>query len=203
MYPKDLQNLMECFKQLPGIGEKSAERLSMYCLDLDHEIIGLFSESIKKIKTNIKRCLICNNISDQSICSVCADNNREKNVICVVEEPKNVFQFEKLGNYNGQYHVLDGLISPLDNINPEDLKIKELKDRIEKENVFEIILAIKPSIEGETTALYISSILKDYKIKISKIAHGIPLGADMDYIDAMTLEIAFDERKIINDKIGE
>ncbi len=198
MYPKDLQNLIECFKQLPGIGEKTAERLSLYCLDLDQDVIGLFSESVKKIKTNIKRCTICNNISDTSICNICSDENRAKNIICVVEEPKNVFQLEKLGSFKGQYHVLDGLISPLDNKNPEDLKIKELKNRIESGNVEEIILAIKPSIEGETTALYISSILKDNDVRVSKIAHGIPLGAEMEYIDSLTLEIAFDERKIIS-----
>ena len=197
MYPNLINNLIECFKKMPGIGEKSAERMALYALSLDQDIIDLFVHSLSNLKTGIKRCQICNNLTENEICSICSSKNRDKEVICVVEEPKNVFQFEKIGIFNGLYHVLDGLISPLDNINPEDINLDSLIKRIEKENIKEIIIAVKPSIEGETTALYISKILANKDVLISKIAHGIPLGADMDYIDPLTLELAIEERKNI------
>ena len=195
MYPEIINNLIECYKTLPGIGEKTAERMALYSLQLDHEKIDLFAQSLVSLKTEIKRCKKCNNLTQEETCPIC--KNQDRDIICVVEEPKNVFQFEKIGSYHGLYHVLDGLISPLDNINPEDINIQSLLKRIEEENIKEVIIAVKPSIEGETTALYISKILKDKNIVISKIAHGIPLGADMDYIDSLTLELALEERKNI------
>lgn len=197
MYPNLINNLIECFKKMPGVGEKSAERMALYALSLDQDIIDLFAHSLSHIKTDIKRCSICNNLTEEEICPICNSKNRDKDIICVVEEPKNVFQFEKIGAFNGVYHVLDGLISPLDNINPEDINLDSLIKRIEKDNIKEIIIAVKPSIEGETTALYISKLLAGKDVLISKIAHGIPLGADMDYIDPLTLELAIEERKNI------
>jgi recombination protein RecR len=197
MYPSLINNLIECLKKLPGVGEKSAERMALYMMDLDQDIIDLFVHSLSHIKTDIKRCSICNNFSEDDICSICNSKNRDKNIICVVEEPKNVIQFEKIGAFNGVYHVLDGLISPLDNKNPEDINLESLIKRIENENIKEVIIAVKPSIEGETTALYISKLLAGKDVMISKIAHGIPLGADMDYIDPLTLELAIEERKNI------
>lgn len=197
MYPEIINNLIECYKTLPGIGEKTAERMALYSLQLDHEKIDLFAQSLVSLKTEIKRCKKCNNLTQEETCPICKNQDRDRSIICVVEEPKNVFQFEKIGSYHGLYHVLDGLISPLDNINPEDINIQSLLKRIEEENIKEVIIAVKPSIEGETTALYISKILKDKNIVISKIAHGIPLGADMDYIDSLTLELALEERKNI------
>lgn len=197
MYPEVINNLIDSFKKFPGIGEKSAERMALHCLNLDEEVIDLFATSLKSVKKDIKRCKKCNHITDEEICSICSDANRDKHTICVVKDPKNVIQLEKIGSYRGLYHVLDGLISPLDNINPEDINIQSLVDRVQNEEVKEIILAIKPSIEGETTSLYISKILDGKNVSISKIAHGIPLDADMDYIDALTLEMALEERKFI------
>lgn len=197
-YPSTIKQLIECFKKLPGIGSKTAERLAFSVLNLDDEIINLFSESLKNVKTKIKHCKVCNNLTEEAICPICCNENRDKSVICVVEDTKNVNVFEKVGTYNGVYHVLNGLISPLDGISPEDIKINSLMDRIKDGNVKEIIIAVKPSIEGETTALYISKLLEDTDIIVSKIAHGIPLGADIDYIDSMTLEMALEDRKKIS-----
>ena len=197
IYPETINNLIECYKKLPGIGEKTAERMALYSLELDQDTIDLFADSLKDVKTNIKKCSKCNTLTDKDICTICSDENRNTKVICVVEDSKNVFQFEKIGSYHGLYHVLDGLISPLENINPEDINIDSLLKRIKEDKIEEIILAVKPSVEGETTALYISKILEKENVKISKIAHGVPLGAEIDYIDSLTLELALEERKDI------
>lgn len=197
-YPQTINNLIECFKKLPGIGEKSAERMALSTLDIDEDILKLFSESLTNVKTKIKRCKECNNLSEDDLCEICKSNDRNKKVICVVEEPKNVIIFEKIGTYDGLYHVLDGLISPLDNINPEDINIDKLIKRIKDNNIEEVILAVKPSVEGETTSLYISKLLKDEKVNVSKIAHGVPIGVDMEYIDALTLEMALEDRMNIS-----
>lgn len=197
-YPNTINNLIECFKKLPGIGEKSAERMALSTIDLDQEILDLFSTSLKDVKTKIRRCKECNNLSEDELCEICKSDDRNKKIICVVEEPKNVILFEKVGTYNGLYHVLDGLISPLDNVNPEDINIDYLIKRIENSDVEEVILAVKPSIEGETTSLYISKLLENSKVKVSKIAHGIPIGVDMEYIDALTLELALEDRTNIS-----
>lgn len=197
-YPQTLQNLIECFTKLPGIGEKTAERLALSTLDMDEEIINLFSKSLKDVKKKIKRCSKCNNLSEEELCEICKNKNRNKKIICVVEEPKNVILFEKLNIFDGSYHVLDGLISPIDGINPEDINIDTLIKRVKEEKVEELILALKPTIEGETTSLYISKLLEKDKIKITKIAHGIPLGADIDYVDSLTLEMALENRLDFN-----
>ena len=197
-YPETIQNLIECFKKLPSIGEKTAERLALSTLDIDEEVTNLFAKSLKDIKTKIKRCEKCNNLSEDSLCEICKNKNRNKKIICVVEEPKNVILFEKLNIYDGYYHVLDGLISPIDGINPEDINIDALIKRVKEEKIEELILALKPTIEGETTSLYISKLLEKEKVKITKIAHGIPLGADIDYVDSLTLEMALENRSNIN-----
>jgi len=193
-YPKTIRDLIEVYKKFPGVGEKSAERLALATLSFDEETNIKFSDTVRNIKTKIKRCTICNNLTEEELCDVCKDNSRNKKIICVVEDPKNVILFEKIGVYNGLYHVLGGLISPLDGINPENLKIKSLIERVKKDEIEEVILALKPSIEGETTVLYINKLLEKQKIKITKIAHGIPLGADMEYIDSLTLELALEKR---------
>lgn len=193
-YPTTLMNLIECYKKLPGIGEKTAERMAISTLEMDDEIIELFSESLKNVKTKITRCKKCNNLAEGDLCEVCKMPNRDETTICVVEEPKNVVLFEKVGSYKGLYHVLDGLISPLDGIDPSDLNISSLIKRIEEEQIKEVIIAVKPSIEGETTSLYISKLLEKLPVKVSKIAHGIPIGVDMEYIDALTLELAIEDR---------
>ncbi len=198
-YPKSIKSLIDSYKKLPGIGEKTAERLAIATMDFEKENCELFAKSIIDVKEKVIRCKQCNHLSEEELCEICKNESRDKSTICVVEEPKNVIMFEKIGTYNGLYHVLDGLISPIDGINPEDIKIYSLIERIKKENIKEIIIAVKPSIEGETTALYISKMLDGMKVTISKIAHGIPLGADMEYIDSLTLEMALDQRKNIKE----
>jgi recombination protein RecR len=197
-YPLPIQNLIECYKKLPTIGEKTAERLALATLDLDQDIVDLFSATLSDIKNKVKRCKICNNYTDEDYCLVCKNDRRNKKIICVVEEPKNIILFEKLNSFQGVYHVLDGLISPIDGITPDDINLSSLLERIKNDNVEEIILALKPSLEGETTSLYIIKCLENVKIKISKIAQGIPIGADIDYVDALTLESAFENRKYVD-----
>ena len=197
-YPTTIQNLIECFQKLPGIGEKTAERLALSTLNFEQETIDVFSESLKNTKTKIKKCSRCNNLAEDDLCEICKDDSRDAKLLCVVESPKNIMLFEKLGTFHGYYHVIDGLISPLDGINPEDIHIPEMINRIRQENIEEVILALKPSVEGETTSLYISKILDKSNILVSKIAHGVPLGADMDYVDSLTLELALENRKKIS-----
>lgn len=193
-YPKTIQLLIEYLKKLPGVGEKTAERYALSLLTMDEEIVNDFSQVLGNLKSNTKRCSKCNNLCEGELCEICKEEGRDKTILCIVESPKNVIIFEKLGVFRGLYHVLDGLISPLDGVNPDDIKIDLLIKRIEKENVREIILALKPGIEGETTSLYISKLLENSNVKISKIAHGVPIGIDMEYIDSMTLELALEDR---------
>lgn len=196
MYPSSINDLIESFKMLPGIGEKTAERLCFSILDMEDENVEFFSESLKQIKEKIHRCPNCNSITENDICDICVDTTREKS-LCVVEDIKSVFLFEKMGVFKGYYHVLDGLISPIDGINPEDIGLEKLIDRIKKDKYQEIIFAFKPSIEGETTSLYIKRILSDTDIKITQLASGLPMGADIEYIDSLTLERALSDRKEI------
>lgn len=198
MYPKSIQKLIESFKYFSGIGEKTAERLAFSVLNMEKEQVIDLSENIKSAKMNIKRCKLCNNLSENDICEICNDNTRNKDLLCVVEDPKTVFSIEKIGTFHGYYHVLNGLISSFNGINPEELRLDKLIERIEKNQFKEIIIAVKQCIEGEMTALYIKNILSDMDIKISRIASGIPMGADMEYIDSLTLEKAFDNRKTIS-----
>lgn len=195
MYPSSLEQLIDSFKYLPGIGEKTAERLAFAVMEMDEERVSQFSDSLMKVKENIHRCPICNGLTDKDKCSICGDSLRDNSVLCVVEDPKSVFLFEKLGLYKGKYHVLKGLISPMDGVNPEDIELEKLIERVKKDSFKEIILAFKPSFEGEATSLYIKRILGDMNLSITKIASGIPMGADMEYIDAMTLERALMDRK--------
>ena len=198
MYPDSLKKLIECFRNLPGIGAKTAERLAFSMLEFDKEKLTDFSDSINGIRDNICRCSICENISDKDVCDICMNNLRDKSIILVVERPKDIILFEKLKSFNGRYHVLNGVISPLDGVGPDDINLSNLIERIEKDNIKEIIFALKPSIEGETTMQYINKLLDGRNIKISKIAIGVPIGTDMEYIDSMTLEMAIDERKNMN-----
>lgn len=196
-YPSTIQKLIECFKKIPGIGEKTAERYALALLNLDQDVIEQFSSSILDVKLKIKKCKICNNLTEKELCNICENVERNKDLLCVVEEPKSIILFEKIGTFNGYYHVINGLISPLDGVNPEDIGIDKLIDRIKDNNIKEVILAVKPSIEGETTSLYISRMLKDTDVVVSKIAHGVPLGTDIDYVDSLTLELALENRKKI------
>lgn len=198
MYPKSIQNVIEAFKYLPGIGDKTAERMALHLLNLDKIQTDFLADSIKNMKDKIKRCKVCGNFTDEDECFVCTDPTREKKTLCIVEDPKTIIAIEKLGVYRGIYHVLNGLISTLDGINPEDIRLDKLINRINNEKFNEIIIAVKPCLEGEMTALYINSVLKDTGISITRLASGIPMGADMEYVDAITLEKAFDNRKKIS-----
>lgn len=199
MYPDVLNDAIYSFKKLPGIGEKSAERYALSIVELSDEDIDNFVNNIKKCKEKLQKCTICGHLTDKEICSVCSDSGRQENLICVVEDYKSVFMFEKSGSFNGKYHVLNGLISPMDGIYPEDINISPLLDRLKghEENA-EIILALKPSIEGETTTLYIKKIFENKKIKVSRLSYGIPMGVDIDYLDSITLDRALLDRKEIS-----
>lgn len=197
MYPDSIKSLIESFKFLPGIGEKTAERLAFSVLELEDEQTEFFAESLKDVKSKIHKCSICNTLTEDEVCSICNNKLRDSELLCVVEDTKNVFLFEKLGMFHGKYHVLDGLISPLDGINPEDIGLDKLLDRISKEKFKEIIFAFKPSIEGETTSLYIKRILDGLDVKTTRLASGVPIGADMEYVDSLTLERALNDRKEI------
>jgi recombination protein RecR len=197
MYPDSIKNLIESFKSLQGIGSKTAERLAFSVLDLEDEQVEFFANSLTEMKHNIHKCSECNNLTDNDLCFICSDPGRDEHVLCVVDDSKSVFLFEKLGIFHGKYHVLDALISPLEGINPEDIGIEKLLKRIEDNHFDEIIFAFKPSIEGETTSLYIKRILDGLNIKVSRLASGIPIGADIEYIDSLTLERALNDRKSI------
>ena len=196
MYPDSVRKLIDSLRNLPGIGEKSAERMAFSILNFDSDKLADFENALSEIK-NIKRCPICNNITDIDKCYICSNPNRVDDTIFVVEKPKDIVLFEKMGNYNGKYHVLDGLISPLEGINPDDINIESLIKRVEENNVKEVIVVLKPSIEGETTMQYIKKMLSKYDVRVSKIPIGIPMGTDIEYIDSMTLEMAFEDRKDI------
>lgn len=198
MYPKVLEELISCFKKYPTIGEKSAERLALATLDLSEEELNNFSNILIKAKKVLKPCKICCNLTDKDICDICNDENRNKNIICVVEDYKSLISFEKAGNYKGVYHVLNGLISPIDNVSPQDINISSLVKRIEKLDKPEIIIALRSSIEGQTTTLYIKQIFENKSVTISRLSYGIPMGAEIDYLDVLTLDKALSDRKIIS-----
>ena len=198
LYPKSLEDSINSFKKLPGVGEKSAERYALSLLDLDEKEIEEYSKRVKEVKEKIKTCKICGHLTDKDHCNICSDKNRDSNLICVVEDYKSIFMFEKTGTFNGKYHVLNGLISPIDGIYPEDINISGLVDRIgENSKDVEIIIALKPTIEGETTTLYIKKIFEKKNIKVSRLSYGIPIGVDIDYIDSLTLDRALLDRKEI------
>ena len=192
-------NLVNAYKLLPGIGQKNAERLAFYTLEMDSEQIEYISNTIINTYKGVKKCNICNNYTDNEngLCDICIDEDRENKVLCIVEDPKIVYFMEKNKIFPGKYFVLNNLISPIEGIGPEDIGLDKLKNMLEANNISEIIIAIKSSIEGETTALYIKELFKNKNIKISKIASGIPMGADFEYIDNLTFEKAIEERKEI------
>ena len=197
MYPNCIKDIIDAFKDLPGIGEKTAERLAFSLVSFEKDKLTSFSDAIISVRDKIKNCSICGNITEDDKCSICNDKNRNNKIIFVVEKAKDISLFEKINVFNGRYHVLGGLISPLDGIGPEDVNIDNLIKRIDNDSVEEIILALKPSIEGETTMQYIKKILEGKKVKVTRIATGIPMGTDIEYIDAMTLEFALEGRKDI------
>ena len=195
IYPELLATLIEYFKKLPGIGERTAERYALAIITLPNEELIDFSEEIKCIKSTLRNCEVCGHLTDKPICDICSDTLRNHNLICVVEDYKSIFMFEKTGKYNGTYHVLGGLISPIDGINPDDLNISNLIKRCKELKNAEIIIALKPTIEGDTTTLYLKKVLSSANITISRLSYGIPMGAEIDYLDVLTLERALHDRK--------
>lgn len=198
MLPNNVRKVIDNFKMLPGIGEKTAERLTFSLLDFNKEQLTNFSDSILDIRDGLYYCDVCGNISDKKLCSICSNSSRDNSTVLIVERSKDIILFEKIGIFKGVYHVLNGLISPLDGVGPDDINLASLIARVENTEIKELIFALKPSVEGEATIQYIKRILSSYNLKISKIAIGVPIGTDMEYIDSLTLELAIDERKNIN-----
>lgn len=196
-YSPPIESLIEAFSKLPGIGKKTAQRLAFHVLDMEDGEVEQLSKAIIEAKRSIQYCKYCTNITDQEVCSICSDSHRDRSILCVTEDPRDVVAMEKTKEYKGLYHVLHGAISPLEGIGPEEIKIKELLLRLQQEEVKEIILATNPNIEGEATAMYISKLIKPMGIKVSRIAHGIPVGGDLEYIDEVTLTKAMEGRREI------
>lgn len=194
MYALPIAKLIEEFSKLPGIGKRSAERLAFHILKMPKENVERFSKTLVNAKEKIRFCPECQSLTDTVPCSICSDAKRDKSVICVVENPKDVIAMEKTKEFSGVYHVLHGVISPIDGIGPDDIKIKELLLRTKDNNVKEIIMATNPSIEGEATAMYISNLFKNFGIKVTRIAHGLPVGGELEYADEITLTRALEGR---------
>ncbi|AFS77181.1 recombination protein RecR [Gottschalkia acidurici 9a] len=192
-------NLIEEFSKLPGIGKKTAQRLAFHVISMNDNDAHSLATAIVNVKRNIKYCNVCSNLTDKDVCNICSNNKRDSSVICVVADPKDVIAIEKTREFNGFYHVLHGNISPMEGIGPEEIKIKELLQRIQSsgDDVKEVILATSPTIEGEATAMYISKLLKPIGIKTTRIAHGIPVGGDLEYADEVTLSKALEGRREI------
>lgn len=201
IYPVKLDKLISYLKKLPGVGEKSAERMALSIIEMDLDDINNLSASLVDCKESLRKCIVCGSLTENEKCSVCLSsetNNRNKNLICVLEDFKSVFAFEKAGKYEGTYHVLGGLISLSDGIGPDDINIASLIKRIDELENPEIIVALKSSIEGETTTLYIKKVLENKNVKISRLSYGIPMGVDIEYIDELTLTNALNDRKYIS-----
>lgn len=190
---ESVEHLVEEFAQLPGIGKKTAQRLALFILKMPREKAVTFAQALVNIKDKVGYCSVCSNITESDPCFICSSPKRNRAVICVVEEPNDVMAIEKTNEYHGVYHVLGGALSPLDNIGPEDLKVKELLARI-SDNVEEIILAMNPNVEGETTTIYLSRLLKPLGVKVTRIARGIPIGGDLEFADEATLSRALEGR---------
>lgn len=193
-YSPSIEKLIQSFEKLPSIGHKTAVRLAFYILNASNEEADEFITNIKNAKTNLKFCSKCYNISDTDPCEICSDPKRDQTKICVVEDVKDVVAIEKINEYKGLYHVLHGTISPMDGVGPDDIKIKELIARLQDGTVKEVILATNPKVEGEATAMYISKLIKPMGVKTTRLAHGIPIGGDLEYTDEFTLEKAFEGR---------
>ncbi|MGQ9617453.1 MAG: recombination mediator RecR [Candidatus Aminicenantia bacterium] len=198
-WAEPLKRLINELKKIPGIGSKSAQRISFYLLKAPEDDVKTLSEAIKNVKEKLKYCSICNNITDVDPCRICSDERRDDGLICVVEEPFNVSAIEKTEKYKGKYHVLLGTISPLKGIGPEKLKIEELFNRIKRGNFREVIIATNPTVEGEATSQYIIQLLKTLNVKISRLAIGIPVGSDIDFADQVTIARALEGRFEIKD----
>ncbi len=193
-FPVSLANLIDRFASLPGVGRKSAQRLAFYVLSLPDAEANAFADAITSAKREVKRCSVCQNYTDREICPICASERRDRSVICVVSDPKDVLSIERAREYNGLYHVLHGVISPMNHIGPDDIGVKELLVRAAEDEVQEIIMATNPDTEGEATAIYISRLLKPFGLKVTRLAYGIPVGSNLEFADDATLSRALEGR---------
>jgi len=189
-----LTRLVEQFERLPGIGKKSAQRLAFHVLDMPKEKAQQFANTILEAHEKIKKCAVCQNLTDQEVCQICQDQQRNRSIICVVEDPRDVIAIERTQEYTGLYHVLHGLISPMNGVGPDQLSVRELLERMKDETVGEVIMATNPTVEGEATAMYLARILKPLGVKVSSIAQGISMGSELEYADEMTLLKALEKR---------
>ena len=196
-YAAPIAKLIDELSKLPGVGTKTAQRLAFHILNMPSEDVEKLSSSIVNAKRNIRYCKVCCNITDSDVCDICANVKRDSSTICVVEDPKDVVAMEKTREFKGLYHVLNGAISPMEGVGPEEIRIKELLQRVADNEIKEIILATNPNIEGEATAMYISRLLKPIGIKVTRIAHGVPVGGDLEYADEVTLMKALEGRREI------
>ena len=193
-FPASLERLIDSFASLPGIGRKSAQRLAFHVLSLPDQEALAFSDAIASAKKEVRRCKVCRNYTDHEICSICSSDRRDRSVICVVSDPRDVLSLERAREYNGLYHVLHGVISPMNHIGPDDIGVKELLVRAAGDEVQEVIMATNPDTEGEATALYISRLLKPFNIKVTRLAYGIPVGSNLQFADDATLMRALEGR---------
>lgn len=198
IYPEEFEKLKDSFQLFSGVGEKSAERFVYDVNSIDIDKIKEFANNLINFKNNIGKCSVCGHISNSDKCYICSSTVRDVSTICVVEDSKSVFMFEKTGKYKGLYHVLGGLISPIDEINPEDINIYSLISSRINDNVKEVIIALKPSVEGEMTSLYMQKLLENKNVKVSRLSYGIPMGADIEYLDPLTIMRAIDDRKFLS-----
>ncbi|CAM4216526.1 recombination mediator RecR [Listeria booriae] len=196
-YPEPITKLMDSFMKLPGIGPKTAARLAFFTLDMKEEDVLDFAKALVDAKRNLSFCSVCGHITDKDPCYICSDTSRDRSIVCVVQEAKDVIAMEKMRDFHGLYHVLHGTISPMDGIGPEDINIPDLLKRLQDDTIQEVILATNPNVEGEATAMYISRLLKPSGITVTRIAHGLPVGGDLEYADEVTLSKALEGRREI------
>lgn len=197
-YILPLQKLIEQFGKLPGIGRKTALRLALAVLDLDFEQAKEFSDAIIDAKKQIKKCSVCGNISVSDVCDICSDDRRDRSVVCVVEDAKAVMAFERVRDFTGVYHVLDGVLSPINGVGPDAINLYSLLERIQNSGINELIIATNPTVEGEATAMYISRLVSELGVKVTRLAYGVPVGGDLEYADEVTLHRALEGRREIN-----
>jgi recombination protein RecR len=195
LYIKSVKNLINEFRKLPGIGPKSAKRIVFYLLKLSHSDITKLSQALVEMKEKVKICKYCYNLTEEDVCSICRDQSRDKKKICIVEEVSDLIIIEKTGEYKGLYHILGGLLSPIENIGPKEIRIPMLLERIKNDNTEEVIMALNPTVEGESTAMYLKKILSPLGVKVTKLASGLPVGGDLEYADEVTIGRAISDRR--------
>ena len=193
-----LQALIEHFRKLPGVGEKTARRLAFAVLDLDPGEVREFAEALRRVREEIGRCKRCGNLAEREICSICSDPSRTGGVLCVVERPADLYVLERSGHYRGRYHVLHGVLSPLDGVGPDELNLAGLRERVREEGIQELIIATNPSVEGDTTTLYIARMFRDSGVRVTRPARGIPLGSSLEFVDRGTISTALDGREDVD-----